>query len=145
MPTMRVSLAIAALTPVLTSTSCTGDKDVSCPTLSCGFCGQNVGGCLGSACADEDFDHDLTDCSGGQCHYHCTCRAPTPPTPAPTPVPPSPTPTPTPTPSPTPTPGPSVQCPGQNLLPTPADPSEYGPWPVSSRVVAGDPAHNDVS
>jgi hypothetical protein len=36
-----------------------------------------------------------------------------------------------------------AKCPGQNLLENPADPSMFGPWPVSSRVVGGDPRHND--
>lgn len=36
-------------------------------------------------------------------------------------------------------------CPGQNLLGNPPDPSEFGPWPVGNRTVAGAPAYNDGS
>lgn len=94
------------------SASCIGDRNASCATLSCGFCGKNVGGCLSKSCDADDFDTELTDCSGGQCHYHCRCKNPTPTPPAPpTPTPPAP---PAPPAPPTPTPPPPPAPPSKN-------------------------------
>jgi hypothetical protein len=47
---------------------------VSCPSLSCGLCGSNIGGCVSRSCDKATFTPKLTDCSGGQCHYHCHCN-----------------------------------------------------------------------
>lgn len=73
-PTPPVPPAPTPVPPPPAPTPGCVDKDHSCPTLNCSYCGKDLGGCLSSGCDPSIYDHESTGCDSGQCRYHCKCK-----------------------------------------------------------------------